>query len=61
MKTFKCIIEQPMQFIIKVKGNNYSEAVMNLDDKIKNEYKDKKIKCRGLITDYKLKKIEEIK
>jgi len=61
MKNYKCIIETPMQFIIEVKGKNYTEAVINLDEKIKNEYKGKNIECKGLITDYKLNKVEEIK
>jgi len=61
MKNYKCIIEIPMQFIIEVEGNNYTEVVMNLDDKIKNEYKDKNIECKGIITNYKLNKVEEIK
>jgi len=61
MKKYKCIIETPMQFVIEVEGKNYTEAVMNLDKKIKSEYKNKKVKFQGLITDYKLNKIEEIK
>ena len=61
MKKYKCTIEQALQFTIEVEGKNYTEAVMNLDNKIKNKYKDKNIQCKGLITDYKVNKVEEIK